>query len=355
MEEKKHISDIIDLRIVFSKIWSKRWLFMKVWIITFILSCLWILPQPRYYKAEVSIAPESSESKDMGSLASLASSFGVNIGAGSSDAIYPKLYPDLFESTKFLTGLLDIKIKTEDGEIETDYYTYLKDYQKQNILTWPLRQCKAWVTNLFEKEEDTDETTLNEKRFNPFKLSKKTSDILGIIQNNITCSYSMTTDVVTINVKDQDPLVCALLADSIKEHLQCFITDYRTKKARNDYEYYKKLTAEAKASYEKSSAKYAAFSDASTNVSLRSVELKLEEMELDMKAKYDVYTAMNTRLEAAMAKVQERTPAFTELINSTVPIKPAGPKRMIFVAIMLFISTLGTIAHIFKKELKEWF
>ena len=149
--------------------------------------------------------------------------------------------------------------------------------------------------------------------------------------------------------------MCALLADSIKQHLQDFVTEYRTKKSRIDLEYYEKLTAEAKAMYDKSRLKYAAFSDASTNVSLRSVELKMQDMENDMQAKYNIYTAMSTRLEAAAAKVQESTPAFTELKNATVPIKPAGPKRMIFVAVMLFLATCGTIIHLYRKELKEWF
>ena len=40
----------------------------------------------------------------------------------------------------------------------------------------------------------------------------------------------------------------------------------------------------------------------------------------------------------AQAKIQERTPAFTVLKCATVPIKPAGPKRMIFVTIIMIIS-----------------
>jgi hypothetical protein len=46
---------------------------------------------------------------------------------------------------------------------------------------------------------------------------------------------------------------------------------------------------------------------------------------------------------------------FTTLTNATVPVKPAGPKRMIFVAAMLFLATCGTLAHLFRQELKEWF
>ena len=342
----------IDLGGILRKVWNNRRLFIKVWVITFILSCIWILPQPRYYKAEVSIAPETSEGGDMGSLAALASNFGVNIDNSYADAIYPKLYPDLFESTKFLTGLFDIIVKSEDGTIETDYYTYLKDHQKQNVLFIPLRACQSLLSS---DKEATEQPSHNGKRFDPFKLSKVESEILAKVRNNVKCDFSMVTEVVTITVTDQDPLVCALLADSIKEHLQHFITDYRTKKARDDYEHYKRLTDEAKDSYEKGLEEYISLRDANTHASLQSVVLRLDAMDMDVKAKYNIYMSLNTRLEAAMAKVQEKTPAFTELINATVPTKPAGPKRMIFVALMLFLSTLGVVIKLFWKDLIKWF
>lgn len=353
MEEKKKA--VIDIRQIIKKLWNKKNLFIKVWIITFILSCIWILPLPRYYTASVSISPESAESKELGDLASLASNFGMNIGNGSSDAIYPQLYPDLFESTKFIVGLFDIKVKTENGEIETDYYTYLKDHHKGNPFMVPFNAVRSWITSLLPPKEEKIIPTNGSQRFNPFRLSRQTTEIVDLIQHNVSCTYSRTTDVVTIEVQDQDPLVCATLADSIKEHLQTFITEYRTKKARIDLEYYEKLTKEAKASYDKAREKYAAFSDATTNAALRSVELKLESMESDMQTKYNIYTAMSSRREAALAKVQEKTPAFTEIINTTVPIKPAGPKRMIFVAVMLFFATIGTLIRLYYKQLIEWF
>ena len=354
MEEQKKQAGVIDLRVVIKKIWEKRKLFLIVWITTFALSCLWILPQPRYYSAEVSVAPESSSHEGAGGLASLASSFGVNLGEGSTDAIYPQLYPELFGSTEFLVGLMDIQIKTIDNEVKTDYYTYLKDYQKKNILLVPFTALKNFIFSLFPKEEQNI-PSVDGKRFNPFHLSRETNDIISLAGNNITCTYSRTTDVVTISVKDQDPLVCALLADSIKQHLQVFITDYRTKKSRIDYEFYKKLTAEAKYEYEKARQRYASFSDANMDIVLESYRAKRDDLENDMQLKYNTYSTLNTQLQAAMAKVQENTPAFTTLTNATVPIKPAGPKRMIFVAAMLFLATCGTILKLFKKELTEWF
>lgn len=353
MEVKKN--NKIDISQIIKTVISKKVLFLKVWAITLVLSCIWILPQPRFYTATVSIAPESSDmSKNMGGLASMASNFGLNLGNGSSDAIYPQLYPDLLKSTEFLVGLLDIQIETKDGKIKTDYYTYLNEKQKQNILLLPWNTFKGWISSL-TREKDLPVKGKNGKRFDPFQLTQEVTDVIGSVKENINCTYSRTTDVVTITVKDQDPLTCALLADSIKEHLQTFITEYRTKKSRVDYDYYKRLTAEAKSNYDKARMSYATYSDANEDVILQSVRSKITDLENEMQLKYDVYSAMNTRLEAAQAKVQESTPVFTTLNNATVPVKPAGPKRMIFVATMLFLSTLGTIAHLYRRELREWF
>lgn len=353
MDDKKQ-KNTIDWKKLFKEILAKKKLFIKVWIITFILSCIWILPQPRYYTAEVSVAPEAVDSKGAGDLASLASSFGLNIGNGSSDAIYPQLYPDLLGSTEFLVGLLDIRVSTLKGDVNTDYYTYLTQCQKPNVLLLPFTLLRNWIKAQFEEPED-DIPGEDGKRFNPFMLTYSTTKVLKAVSHNIRCDYSRTTDVVTISVTDQDPLVCALLADSVKEHLQAFITEYRTKKSKADCEYYEKLTADAKAEYDKSREEYSKFADAYMNITRESYRSELDALENEMQLKFNVYSTISTRLDAARAKVQENTPAFTTLTNATVPVKPAGPKRMIFVAVMLFLATIGTVVCLYRKELKEWF
>jgi hypothetical protein len=272
----------------------------------------------------------------------------------SSDAIFPELYPDLFESNEFLVDLLDIKVTTKKNDLTTDYYDYLMNHQKVNVLLMPF----IWTGEKVRKMFTTPEKPIkgkNGKRFDPFRLNKDVHEIIDQLVTNIDCNYSKTTGVVTISVTDQDPVVCALLADSVKEHLQNFITEYRTKKARIDYEHYKQLTADAKRQYEKARQAYGRYSDAEMDVVLESYKSKQEDMENEMQLRYNVYTALNTRLEAALAKVQEKTPAFTTLKCASVPIKPAGPKRVVFVISMLILSTIVTFCYMFRKELKEWF
>lgn len=145
----------------------------------------------------------------------------------------------------------------------------------------------------------------------PFWLTRDESEVAKGIDGNIKCSVDKKTNVITITVTDQDPLVAALMADSVKNHLQVAITDYKTKKARVDLDYMQKLFGEARAQYDKARQVYAAYADANQEVALQSYKLKEEDLENDMQLKYNIYQQVVEQLQLAKAKVQERTPAFT--------------------------------------------
>lgn len=86
---------------------------------------------------------------------------------------------------------------------------------------------------------------------------------------------------------------------------------------------------------------YAQYADANMDLTMESYKTKLTDLENDMQLKFNTYTTMNTQLQAAKAKVQERTPAFTTLQRATVPAKPTGPKRILFV----LVTTMLTFLH----------
>lgn len=346
----------IDFLALFNKIWSKKKLYIKIWICVFILACAWIFPQPRYYTCSVSLAPESTDGKSGGGLASLAASFGLNVGSmSSSDAIYPQLYPDIFESTDFVVDMFDIEVTTKDQSVTTDYFTYLTKHQKVNPYMVPFYWTKKQIGSLFEKKDTTVVPGQNGKRFDYFRLNTTTNETKTMVNAAIKCSYSKATDVVTITVTDQDPLVCALLADSAMAHLQNFIINYRTKKAKTDYDYYKSLTEEAKMEYDSARIEYSTFVDRHSKAHLSSHQTMQMALESEMNIKQQMYNIMTTRMEEARAKIQENTPAFTTLKCATVPVKPAGPKRLMFVVAMLFLSTIATTGWILRKEIAEWF
>lgn len=334
MEEKKEL-EVIDLRVVVKKIWANRKLFYKVLPVTFVLSCAYILCIPRYYSSSLSLAPEIGGTSGMGgTLGSLASSFGIDLGSmETTDAISPMLYPDLMNDNGFVVGLFDIRVKSMDGEIDCTYYDYLAKHQKQPFWGY----CKEWVRSLFKSEE---ESAGKGGKQNPYFLSRQQDAICEAIRKSIGIDIDKKTAVISIGVQAQDPLICKTLADSVKSRLQTFITNYRTNKARIDERYYKSLVDEAKANYEKARRLYASYADSNMDMVLESYRAKQTDLENDMQLKYNTYTTLVAQYQAARAKVQERTPAFTLVQGAAVPIKPAGPKRMIFVAMMVILATV---------------
>ena len=109
--------------------------------------------------------------------------------------------------------------------------------------------------------------------------------------------------------------------------------------------------AESQAAYEKVRRQYASFADANNDVIMESVKSKMEDMENDMQLKYNQYTAYNTQYQASIAKLRENTPVFTVLQGASVPVKPAGPKRMLSILGILTFSFFVLLAGIISKQL----
>lgn len=350
METQNNNQQIIDLSKVFRTLWEHRRRFYKVWVITFVLSCIWILPQPRFYTCEVKLAPEMNGEDVGGGLSSIASSFGFNLGgAAGQDAIYPELYPELFESPEFIVGLYGVQVTTKDHELTTDYFTYMKKHQKKNPLTWPLVWTRIKITSLFESK-DTTPSGNGQGGVNPFMMSRKDFILMQKIMENISCSVDKKTSVITINVQDQDPLVCAMMADSVKTHLQNFIIRYRTSKAAEDVIHYQQMRDSAEAEYDAAMQAYSRFCDAHNDIILQSFQSERDKLEGDLALKQNSLAAMETQLQTTKVKLQEKTPAFTTLKSATVPVKPAGPKRMLFVLGMMILATIANSIYVIRRR-----
>ena len=356
MEENKNIEMIeeessIDFGKIFKDLLRHKWLYAKVLPVAFILAAIYALGLPNFYNCKVMLSPEMGGSKaSAGSLASLASSFGVNLGSAmgnGTEALFPTLYPDLMNSVDFKTSLFDVPVtiegNKEKGEADQTmtYYDYLSKGQKA---PWWSEAKKAIFSVFGSKEEE------EVKKVDPFRLTKEQDLIVKAIDKNVVCDVDKKTMVITISVTDQDAVIAACMADTVKTRLQKFITDYRTSKARVDLEYNKKIAAETKARYDRARRLYAEYADANQDVILESVRQKITDLENEMQLQYNAYQQVAAQLLAAEAKVQQETPAFTTLQSATVPVLKAGPKRAQMCLVFLFLAFLGTTAWILYKE-----
>lgn len=357
-EENKTVTQqkkerVIDFAKLFADIWKHKKLYYIVLPITFVASAILMLSLPNVYKCDVMLAPELSRASSSNSLLSLAYSFGMRMGNGTTngEALFPTLYPDLMNNVDFKVSLFQVPITIEGDKEEgipdrtMSYYDYLKNEQKRTWWSVAISGTLKWIFSLFFEPQPQDDSTVN-----PFRLTKEQTTIVEAIGKRVFCDVDQNSLVITITVVDQDPLICATMADTVKTRLQNFITDYRTSKARVDLEYNKKLYQESKARYEKARQKYAEFVDGNQDLILLTVRQRQTDLENEMQLQYNTYTTVAAQMQAAEARVQEERPAFTTLQSATVPVKKAGPRRAMWCLVFLFLAFCITTVYVFYKE-----
>lgn len=350
--KKDAVENPIDFKKLFKDILKHKNLYYKVIPLTFIISAFLMLSIPNYYRCDVMLAPELSRSSSSNSLLTLAYSFGMRMGTGTTggEALFPTLYPDLMNNVDFKVSLFQVPVTIEGNEEEgipdrtMSYYDYLKNEQKRTWWNAAISGTLKWVFSLFSEAKPKDPTV------NPFRLTKEQTKIIEAIGKKVVCDVDQNSLVISISVIDQNPVICATMADTVKTRLQNFITDYRTSKARVDLEYNKKLYRESKARYEKARQKYAEFVDGNQDLILQTVRQRQTDLENEMQLQYNTYTTVAAQFQAAEARVQEERPAFTTIQSATVPVKKAGPNRAKWCLIYLFLAFCITTAYVFYKE-----
>ena len=332
MEERKEKT--LDLTVIVPLL-LKRWKLYAICTAGAILfSLIFVFTIPRYYACQVMLVPEATGGE--GGMNSLLGAFGFGDVQTTNDAISPNLYPDLMSSKDFIVSMFPVEITTLDGKLTTTYYDYLLHHNKG---AWYMKLMAKLTKALMSKKADTGIKEMKGKEFSPpFMLTEDQHKIVNAIGGNIKYDYDKKTGVVTVTVRDQDPLVCALLADTISSRLQDFILNYRTQKARNDLEYTQTIYNQTKAEYVECNDCYVAAVDANWDMVNETAKAKLEALNNEKTLKYQTFATTAQKLEAAKAKLQEATPVTTILQGATVPQKPAGPKRVIITFALMFLA-----------------
>lgn len=341
------------------KVWAERKLVIKNCCIAVVVGIIFAFSIPREYATTVMIAPEVTEKSTGGNLSGLAAMAGIRLGSSGEDALNPDLYPDIVSSIPFLTDLFKVQVTDVKGELTTDLYTYMYDYQSGpwwGVITSAPMKLLGLISSLWKD----DPYEGGEGGLNTFRLTKDEADIVMALSERIDVSVDKKTGVTTLTVTMQDPMISATLTDTVTANLQRYITNYRTNKARQDLAYAEILYKEAQKDYFEAQRKYANYVDANQSVVLHSVRTEQERLQNEMNLAYNLYTQTAQQLQMAKAKVQEITPVYTIVQPATVPLKPVKPKKIMILFVFVFFAGAGTAGWIlygrdFLKDMKEKF
>ena len=294
-------------------------------IIGAVLGVVIALSIPKEYTVAVTLSPEmGDESKSAGGLASLASSFlGGSTVSGGSDALNVSLSSDIVASTPFVLGLFDVRVQTIDNSLDTTFVAYL-DEQKSPWWSYILSSpgmAVGWVKSLFAD----DANSISEGRtLAPFRLSKEEAEKVMLIKDIVTANVNQKTGIATVSVTLQDPLVAAIVADSVVQKLQTYFINYRIDKAKDQCVSLSKMCESSRDEYYALQKKLAVFLDANKNIALQSVEIEKTRLENEVNLAYQIYSQVATQLQMTQTKMQEAKPAFAILEPPTVPLPTIG-------------------------------
>lgn len=355
-EEEKDI----DLTLILKKLLQNKKMILLWCLVGLVLGLIIAVSIPREYQTSVTLAPEANGNKSSNSnLGALAAMAGVNIGSSGADAVSPQLYPDIVKSAPFSLSLLNVRLTDKDEKRKFTVAEYLENDVKSpwwSVITGAPGMIIGALSGGDNKEGNIETATVSET--DPLVISTKESQLLGALNRRLNVAVDIKTSIVTISVRMQDPMVSAILADSVAKQLKEYITDYRTNKARQDLEYIEKLNAEAKQKYYEAQQKYANYLDTHQGIVLYSAQTMSDRLENEATLAFNMFNQTSQQLQMAKAKVQEETPVFATINPATVPVKPVAPRKVLIIVGFIFLAFVAACVWILliqplRRQLKE--
>jgi uncharacterized protein involved in exopolysaccharide biosynthesis len=334
----------IDWMGILSKL-LKHW--KQIVLIGFIFGCLGIvsaLMMKRQYNVTMTLAPES-QGRASSSLSSITSMLGMGgtISSGP-DAMNISLFPEICQSTPFLVSLLDVPLtsyvseKQAEAGVQPLHTTVYKHFSGEDKPNYKPKKDEKPYTGVKDATE----------------LTPKQAAVVKALSMSVSANVDKKTGVTTISVTTDDRLMSKQLADTVCTRLQAYITDYRTKKATADYEYYVMLADEAHEELVKAQAAYARSVDYDRSVILQSATAQKDRLREEVTLANQIYSQMAQQRELARAKIQEEKPVYAVVQPAVLPQSPINSraKRVLiwgFVGGFLAVAWYGFGADFWKK------
>lgn len=333
-----------------------HWKKLLLWtIIGFVIGCLIALGTPRKYVCTSMLAPELSNTATS-RLSSMASMIGYTSSVlGTTDAVYPMVYPDLVHSPEFIADLFETHVEFVDRKdsVSTDLYDYLVNYRRKSVVGEVLgapMKAMSWVKDLFIPEEETVDSLAP---VNPASFTKEQGRIYLLMSKSIEAEIDKKTLVVTIQTKMDNKFVCAQLSRAVNDNLKKYVTKYRTEKAVHERDYYRELYLKSQRDYYTAQDKFSRYVDTHQGLVLQSVITEREKLHNEANLQYQLYNNNAQQLQTAEAKVLLDTPVFAEVVTPTVPLKSANSKKKIALAFAFLSLFIGMVSILWKNRNEE--
>ena len=309
-------------------LWQHRKAFLRSAIVSIVLAVAMSLCIPREYASDIMIADEHHEMDLLIGLDNMTAWLkqGAASQLGDEGMAHPDVYSLFLDAPDFAEEIGRVNLVGYD----TSYFDYLRQHHRY-----------PWWTSLGEKLYSLTATPDEHGR------------VVSLIMDNVRCKVNSRHYTVILQVRDQDPVVAALMTDSVCAHLLKRIRDYRSTKAKVELENARAARYEAQQDYRQAQQAYESYVDTHFDSQSPSVKKMQQELNHVYENAFSIYNKACLQYSRAEAFVQKNTPPFTVVKNATVSKHAVSPVTFGYVLAFLFIAFVFTTWWVlFKHRIK---
>jgi uncharacterized protein involved in exopolysaccharide biosynthesis len=291
------------------ELWRRRrtFIYFNTGVFVVALLILLFLVKP-YYSSTVTILPDyGSKETTLSQLSGLASLAGVSVGQGSPTAVYQ----NLLTNEAVLSPVIYAKYKTGKFQDSVNLIQYFK-----------VKPDKSLPENLQEREMFLKELE---------SLSK----------TRITTDLDKMTNILTVSVKMPEAKLSSDVVNSIVGSLDAYIRTKRKSFATDQMEYIQKRMVQVQDSLTDAENNLKNFREQNRLVA-QSPELMLEQSRLTRNVEIldAVFLELSKQIELAKIDQIKDTPIVNIADYAKNPVIKAGPKRLVTLVAIMFLSVL---------------
>jgi hypothetical protein len=296
---------------------QKKWLIILLCsFIGGILGYIYRINTKTVYRASISFVSETSSADGLGSYASIASSFGIDLGQGGGGAFEGDNLIEVLKSRKLIVKtLFSNKPDSPRNHLLLNDYIYLHNINSD----WKEKvNLKSLV---FDKDSE-------------FSTNRIKDSIINLIYKQIV------ENKLSIDRKDKKLNFIALQFDDIDEEfsktfseLLCynatqFYTEYKTKKATQNINSLKRQCDSLRNLLGGSIETVAAVADLNINPSKQMLRSNVQKRQVDVQANTAMYTEVMKQLAIAKVTLQKESPLIQVIDTPVLPLKKLNIGRI---------------------------
>lgn len=323
-EKKDSIKEFIEKAAPHIKILLANWKMLAIinGIVILLSSAILLLFVDNYYDATIEIMPEYGNSSTMlGGLGGLAAIAGINVG----EATPTEIYNNLIYSETVLSPVIYHKYKTEEFDDSVNLIEYFeiepKTISEDDLFTLIERDKFLQVVDMFNK-------------------------------SIMTSSVDRITSIMKNTIRTKEPSLSTEICNNIVESLDKYIRTKRKSNAKEQRIYIEERVNQVKDSLTIVENQLKEFREQNRIVG-QSPQLLLEQgrLQRSLEIQQTIYIELTKQLELIKLEEIKDVPVINVKEEAGIPIKKAGPRRSVYLlVIMVFSISVTSIIFLFKNN-----